>query len=274
MAVCFCADIVKRLPYNIVCEGVVTRSVRDTAQFFSEAEKYYRNHKLPEMGLVKTPNNRRLKVGLILDSITEHKTDKETRSVVEQTAKLMESLGHHVETGVLPVDRQFVEDFSLFWGFLSFSMQHFGKFTLDSGFDKSKVDGLTIGLSKMFARQFYKFPFILQRLKKSYFAWSKIFKQFDVLLTPVLGTTPAKIGDLSPDQPFDQLFERLSDYACFTPIANAAGGPAISLPMGSTVEGVPVGVHFMANHGQEKMLLELAYELEQAKPWRTIYDSI
>ncbi len=44
---------VRHLPVNLINEGVVTRSVRDTAHFFAEAEKYYRNPKLPEIGLVE-----------------------------------------------------------------------------------------------------------------------------------------------------------------------------------------------------------------------------
>jgi amidase len=87
----------------------------------------------------------------------------------------------------------------------------------------------------------------------------------------VAHTTP-RIGHLSPEQPFEELFDRLLKYVSFTPLNNAAGGPAISLPMGATANGLPIAVHFSATHGAERVLLELAYELEEARPWRRIQD--
>ena len=60
-------------------------------------------------------------------------------------------------------------------------------------------------------------------------------------------------------------------YVSFTPWANAAGGPAISLPMSETEANLPVSIHLMAGHGQERTLLELAFEIEQAQPWRKIH---
>jgi amidase len=56
----------------------------------------------------------------------------------------------------------------------------------------------------------------------------------------------------------------------FTPLNNASGSPAMAVPMGSTPEGLPVGVQLMARHGDERTLLEVAYELEQAAPFRRL----
>jgi amidase len=90
-------------------------------------------------------------------------------------------------------------------------------------------------------------------------------------LSPVLSHTTPLLGWLSPEQPFETLFPRLLQYVSFTPLNNAAGSPGISLPMGATPEGLPVAVHFSGAHGDEKTLLELAFELEQAKGgWRRI----
>ena len=75
---------------------------------------------------------------------------------------------------------------------------------------------------------------------------------------------------MSADLDFETLFSRLRNYACFTPLNNATGSPAMSLPLGSTSEGLPIGVHFSGRHGAERTLLELAYELEAAQPWRRI----
>ena len=69
------------------------------------------------------------------------------------------------------------------------------------------------------------------------------------------------------------LFQRLTEYVGFTPINNTAGGPAISLPLGRTADGMPIGVHFSADLGDERTLLELAFALEEAHPFARIQDA-
>jgi amidase len=58
----------------------------------------------------------------------------------------------------------------------------------------------------------------------------------------------------------------------FTPLQNATGDPAISLPLATTASGLPQGMMLAAGAGREALLLELAYELEQAHPWPTLAD--
>jgi amidase len=57
------------------------------------------------------------------------------------------------------------------------------------------------------------------------------------------------------------------DYVGYTPLQNVAGAPAMSVPLAWTGSGLPIGAHFSAPKGAERRLLELAYELEQARPW-------
>jgi amidase len=92
------------------------------------------------------------------------------------------------------------------------------------------------------------------------------------VLTPVLGHTTPALGHLSPDVPFDTLFERLREYVSFTPLANATGAPAISLPMGHTPDQLPVSVQFMGRHGGERTLLDIAFTLEANHPWPLLCD--
>ena len=93
-----------------------------------------------------------------------------------------------------------------------------------------------------------------------------------MVLSPVLAHTAPRIGHLSPAQSFDRLLERLMAYVSFTPLHNVAGAPAISVPAGLSPEGLPVGVHLSAAHGDERTLIELAYLLESEQPFPRIQD--
>ena len=59
-------------------------------------------------------------------------------------------------------------------------------------------------------------------------------------------------------------------YVSFTPLQNVSGSPAISLPLGTSANGVPMGMQLAAPFGHERRLLELAYELEAAAPWPSL----
>jgi amidase len=148
----------------------------------------------------------------------------------------------------------------------------FGKKAIDPGFDASKLDNLSKGLSSYYKRHFYKTLLVLYRLNRTYRQTAKIFEYYDIVLSPVLAHTTPKLGYLTPDQDFDELFDRLLKYVSFTPLNNAAGSPAISLPMGTSMDGLPIGVHLSGAHGGERTLLEIAFALEQAKPWKKIED--
>lgn len=265
-------DAAKSLPVNILSDGIVSRSVRDTAGFMAQAEAYFRNPELPPVGMVEGPSGRKLRIGLVLDSITGYRTDDETRATVEATARQLEKLGHTLEPMPIPVPESFAEDFALYWSLLAFALKGKGRKILHPDFDKRLTDDLTKGLSRKFQKQFYRLPLVLWRLRRSFDDYARAMAGYDAVLTPVLAHTTPRLGHLSPDVPFDILFERLTHYAAFTPLANATGAPAISIPMGRTPDNLPISVHFMAPHGGEKTLLDIAYTLEAEAPFPLLCD--
>ena len=130
--------VARALPVNIVSEGIVSRSVRDTAYFHFEAQKVYQNPKLPTLPLVTNSGKKRLRIGVFTDSITGYSTDKPTRDACLNTADTLAKAGHQVEEMRFPVSAQFSDDFSMYWGMLAFMVKNTGKLSLSKEFDQSK----------------------------------------------------------------------------------------------------------------------------------------
>jgi amidase len=75
------------------------------------------------------------------------------------------------------------------------------------------------------------------------------------------------LGTIDQTLPWHEFMEMLTRYVAFTPLANFAGLPAMSVPLHWTEDGLPVGSHFMGRFGDEETLFSLAGQLEAAKPW-------
>ncbi len=90
---------------------------------------------------------------------------------------------------------------------------------------------------------------------------------YDLLLTPTLGEPPVPLGTFqTPEDPMLG-FIRAGTFVPFTPLGNMTGQPAISLPLGWNADGLPIGSHLQAAYGREDVLLRVASQLEQARPW-------
>jgi amidase len=89
----------------------------------------------------------------------------------------------------------------------------------------------------------------------------------DVILSTSLAGPPPKLGYFDQNGDVETFVERVTEYLSVTPLHNATGTPAMSLPLHWTADGLPVGVHFAGRYGEEATLLALAAELERAQPW-------
>jgi amidase len=261
----------RRLPVSIGVDGVLTRSVRDTAAFLREAEKVYRNLSLAPVGDISRPGRQRLRVAVI----TEPLMGSTAPEVVEQTLKtaaLLEGLGHQVEQTAPPVTSDFADDFLDYWSMLALYMLRTGRLSFGPTWDGTRVDNLTRGLARHFTRRAYRFPGAMRRLHRSAAVSAEFFRSWDVTLTPTLATSTPRLGHLDPTQEYETVMERLLEWVAFTPYQNATGDPAVSLPLATAANGLPMGMMLAAGAGREATLLELAYELEAAQPWARIQD--
>ena len=65
----------------------------------------------------------------------------------------------------------------------------------------------------------------------------------------------------------DQMITQNLGWVPYTQLANLTGRPAMSVPLYWTPEGLPLGVQFVGGVNSEALLLQLAAQLEQARPW-------
>lgn len=263
------------LPINVGHEGVITRTVRDTALFMAEAEKHFRNNKLVELGHVQAPGKKRLRIGLISGAIKNIPVQSDVKRTLNETGLLCESLGHSVEEIAFPFEDRMADDFIAYYAFLFFSLHRFGKFVIDSDFDGSKVEKLCAHLSNSFVGNMAKFPLVVWRLKNAIKVTRELHKHYDVLLCPTLSSAAPKNNFVyNQALPATSTIKTMTEFAPFAALQNITGEPAISLPMGTSDNGLPIGMQFSAGYGEDRTLLELAYELEEAKAWKHIHEQV
>jgi Asp-tRNA(Asn)/Glu-tRNA(Gln) amidotransferase A subunit family amidase len=90
---------------------------------------------------------------------------------------------------------------------------------------------------------------------------------YDMILTSTVAAPPPKLGYFDTNGDIAIFGKRVTEYLSITPLYNAAGTPAMTVPLHWTADGLPVGVHFGGRYGEEAKLLQLAAQLEQAQPW-------
>jgi amidase len=92
---------------------------------------------------------------------------------------------------------------------------------------------------------------------------------FDLLLTPTLAQPPLPLGALTPAAANPMAtWDKLLGFIPFTPVQNITGEPAISLPLHWSASNLPIGVQLVAPWGREDVLVRMAAQLEEARPWR------
>jgi amidase len=255
-----------RLPISV--NGCVSLSVRDTAAWLAFTEQTGETAVLPPTGLVDGASTQRLRIALHIPDARGREPDPEVRAAIESAAALCSELGHDVRAGGPQLQgQQFSDDFIVLWAagaaeVVALVRQQAPDVQLDQ-----VLEPLTLDLAEHYQRYGEAgLGAAVDRLLQVQPVFDAFFSDVDVLLTPVLAKAPLPLGEIAPTLGMEG-FGKVLDYVGYTPLQNVAGAPAMSVPLAWTESGLPIGAHFSAPSGQERRLLELAYELEQARPW-------
>ncbi len=231
----------------------------------------------------------RLRIGFAIDSPLGAPVHAEMRAAVDGAARLLESLGHHVEPAAPAIDGLALAQsyLAIYFGHVAAEVRacirDFGArpsdFELDTRALAAIGDSLRAG------------EYVRLRTRWNDFArtLAAFHNRFDLFLTPTTAQPAADIGEL--DTPrwqqaalrailglgaggllrrlgvVEGLARRNLERTPFTQLANLTGCPAMSVPLHWGRDGMPVGVQFVAAWGREDLLIRLAAQLEVAQPW-------
>ena len=264
---------------GLVSEHVVTRSVRDCAAVLDavagpapgdpyaapEPERPY----LQEVGA----DAGRLRIGIrTAPPGRQLETHPDCVAAANETAKLLEGLGHTVEEAELPfLDAEdLVEHFLVRWsGGVAWNLSYWERKT-GRPITADDVEPCTWALAEM--GRTHSAGALLTAIERHQVLGFQVASWhesgFDLLLTPTMAVPPPPLGsfDHPPDQPLLPIAVA-TPMAIFTSGLNMTGQPAISLPLHWNGDCLPIGSQLVAPYGREDVLLRVAAQLEQAAPW-------
>jgi amidase len=251
----------------ITSDGCVSRSVRDTARFLSLVEDEVSTYR---MGFVGESDRKRLRIGTWSQTFDGREPEAEVKRAHDATVALVADLGHRVEEATRPViDAERLGDaFLLVAGAAVAGLVQMVGEMRGTIVREDELEPFSWTLAR---RVMERGPAALAAARDEFAKAARAHLEatagYDVILTPVVATQTWRIGHLSPLVPADELIRRTAETVAYTPIHNIAGAPAMSVPLHTSRDGLPIGAHFAAKPGHDAMLLALAYELEAAYPW-------
>jgi amidase len=257
-------------PANILHDGVVTRTVRDTWAFHTSIEKQNPAKEFPPIGEISETYRTDLRIAVLTENCHGIQSDDVLVEAAHDAARTCESLGHNIEIISNPFYKKFDQDFWLLWTHLAFYLRYGGGKEFSSKFDPSQLETWPQFLVKHHWKNIHKLPIAFLRLRKFASDYEKLLEGFDILLTPTLGTTPPKIGFFGPDVDGETHWHRINEYLPFTKYQNISGAPAITLPCSTDSEGLPIGIQFASRLGEDRLLLKLSKQLEEASSWKSL----
>ncbi len=210
----------------------------------------------------------RLRVAFMQKPVGGAPLDPVLVDAVDQTAKLLAGLGHHVEEAAPDYDAAAL---GAAFGTVM-SANTFTNIQIRAGGRVPGPDDLE-PVTRLYAERgkgFSANDYIraVQTFHRTGRMLGAFLTRYDVLLSPTIARTSLPLGEVRMDGSLQQYEEALAPMIPFTAVCNATGVPAMSVPLAWTGEGLPIGLHFVGRFGAEEMLLSLAAQLEQVRPWR------
>jgi len=263
---------------NLGVEHCVSRSVRDSARLLDATH----GPGIGDVIIAPTPrrpfveevgaDTGRLRIGLLDFNPRGGEVHADCVDGVHKTAKLLESLGHHVEPGFPEIlsDNEIGRAFSMLWSTnMGTAIRRFNE-ALGREMTTDDIEAMNwaqaqfaIGVNAVDYSLAQASSVKFRRAIQSW--WSQ---GWDLLLTPTLSAPPLLIGSLpnNPEHPMTPLMTG-GAWVSFTSQFNISGQPAISLPLHRNADGLPIGIQLVAAYGREDVLIRVASQLEQAAPW-------
>ncbi|WP_326768963.1 amidase [Streptomyces sp. NBC_01591] len=249
--------------------GPLARTVRDTAAFLDalttrtgagtvhppRVDSYERACDAP------VP---RLRIALAQGAVSGAPVDPEVAAAAELTARTLAGLGHDVFVRDQTPDAELTEGFRVMFTALVGSRT----MTFDESALRPIVRHLRSRSLEFTAAELAASIGVVQARAR---AWALDYADADVVITPTVTTPPTLVGQLRDDSDPAAELAAMTAFTGNTVLANATGFPAISLPLGWSSQGLPLGVSLTAGWGREDLLLSVSAALEEALPWAHRY---
>lgn len=261
---------------GLVCQHAITRSVRDSAALLDatagarDGDPYSAPPPVRSYLAETESPPARLRLAFSSRTATGVSVDSDCVTAVEDAARLCESLGHDVDENAPEYDG-FAVLRSLGVLVASGAARNVADVAAENGgsVGREMFEPLTWGLHEMAASlRTADYLLAVRNLQRTARDVARFFRRYDAWITPALAQPPLPIGafEASYDNPLLG-FIRASDWTPFTPLLNATGQPAMSVPLHWNANGLPIGVQFVGRFGDEATLFRLAAQLERACPW-------
>src|SRR5215472_16811907 len=259
-----------------VIDGAVTRTVRDAAGVLDVISKpmpgdpYYAPPPRRPLAEEVGADPGRLRIGVLDHPGAEgYLDDPQCRAAVAGAARLLETLGHHVDQDA--PEAMFEQELPGHSNAIiaADAEATFGAFEMLLG--RPIRDDEIEPRNAAYRRAGRELSAVAYLGSRAWFGmWARRmavwWQDHDLLLTPTLGAPPPELGWFTAAGPHEE-GPRIASFIPYTAQFNMTGQPAVSLPLHSTPSGLPVGVQLVAAYGREDLLVQVASQLEHAAPW-------
>lgn len=255
-------------PIGLACSGPIARTVRDAAALLdvlagrTVGDPFWAPEQAEPFLAACDSEPGTLHIARFIEPIlTEVAVHPDCIAAYEQTTQLLLDLGHRVTEIATPIDRSAVSVFETCWSVLT-------ALTPVPPGSEHLIRPLTRWLvERGRAESGPDFGLAIAELRRIGAAALTALAPYDAVLTPTLASPPVPVGSLRNDADPAADFAAQMAFTPWTAAWNVTGMPAVSLPLHTSADGLPVGMMLAARPAEESLLLSLSAQLESARPW-------